>query len=110
MTTQEKQTLAFTFNEFTELDAGWYDRMKLWEDFVMSVPDSSNKYKNSDEEQRAMKRHYALKRKVEGVLFERCDKPEELRAYLNTLPNQKGFSFIRETLMSIGFLNPVSPN
>ncbi len=99
MTTQE-----IIFNEYKEEEGGWYTRQKLWENFVLSIPEKD------DTGLEKVKEFFKARRAIEDALFSRCQNPEALTEALNKLHGEKLFSFIRETLFSIGFLNPAPKN
>jgi len=108
MTTQE---MTFTFNEFKEEDGGWYDRRLLFRDLQLTFSVLQKRDELTQQQvMEVMSKNMTTQAKIEAIVFERCNEPEQLRAYLNTLPHSKLWPFIMETATKIGVFNPVNPN
>ena len=93
MTTQED----FTFNEYTEEEGGWYERLTLF-----------SRYSKVDPAKPLDVIHAMTE--IVDVMASRCDKPDVFKKYLNSLTRLKAQQEIIRIITAIGFLNPAPKN
>lgn len=117
MTTQDnenKNRLEISFNEYKEDEGGFFSRSLVWQGLLMAFRELEAYKKANDtdkeKEQRIFIKLSETQFKLQEALFERCNEPDKLTQYLDTLPPAKVREEIQKLLIGIGYLNPAPKN